>query len=166
MDNTKFPIILKKRNGLMIGVSILEIIIGVVWGIIEGGIKSAPLWIFLFVGIVTALSVLAEYNQDIFLKENKIEFYKNNDLVKTIKYSNIKAVLISKGNEPKTKKKDFFTISYNENDNKKNKSAKKDEVYLINPMNYSSQDLTAIKNTIIMKNSSVEIGEDVDKFIK
>lgn len=165
MESTKFPIVLKKRNGVMIGISIIEIITGLILGLGGAGIKSAPLWIFVFAGIVTALSVLVEYSQDIYLKENKMEFYKNNDLIKTIKYSRINSIYIGKGNEPKTKKKDFFTISYNENDNKKNKNSKSD-IYLINPMNYNSNDLTTMKKIILMKNSSVKVGEDLDKFIK
>ena len=71
MENTKFPIVIKKRNGVMIGVSILEIVMGIIFGIIGEGIKSILLWIFVFTGIITALSVLVEYSQDILLKENK-----------------------------------------------------------------------------------------------
>ena len=50
------------------------------------------MWIFVFTGIITALSVLVEYSQDIFIKENKLEFYKNKDLIKAIKYSSIKSI--------------------------------------------------------------------------
>ena len=161
MENTKFPIVIKKRNGAMIGVVIIEILIGITFGITQGGLKSILLWIFVFTGIITALSVLVEYSQDILLKENKIEFYKNNDLIKTIKYSNIKSIYIDKGNEPKTKKKDFFTIGIGANGNKSSKV----ENYLINPMNYSARDLAKIKDIIVIKNSSVKVSNDVDKFI-
>lgn len=165
MESTEFPIVLKKRNGVMIGVSIIEIVTGLILGLSVDGIISAPLWIFVFAGIVTALSVWTEYSQDIYLKENKIEFYKNNDLIRSIKYSRIKSISIEKGNEAKTKKKDFVAISYNENDDKKNRNTKSD-IYLINPMNYSSKDLTIIKRIILMKNSSIKVGENLDEFIK
>lgn len=161
MEDMNFPIILKKRNGFMIFVSIVEILTGVVWGMLEG-IKSAPLWVLVFVGIITALSVWGEYSQDIFIKENKIEFYKNKDLIKAIKYNCIKSISIGKGEEQKNKKKDFLTIKYNENDTKKSKNG----IYLINPMNYSANDLAKIRDVIVTKNSSVKIEEDVNKFIK
>lgn len=162
MEKAKLPIIIKKRNGLMIGVAIIEIIIGIIFGVAGGGLKSIPLWIFVFVGAVTALTVLGEYNQEIHLKENNLEFYKNNDLIKAIKYNDIKSIYIDKGNEPKTKKKDFFAIGYNNSNTKKHS---KDDVYLIDFMNYSSQDLIAVKNVIQMKNSSVKLSDDLDKFI-
>lgn len=159
MESTKFPIVIKKRNGMMIGVSILEIIMGIIFSITSGGIKSVMLWIFVFTGIVTALSVLVEYSQDILIKENKVEFYKNKDLIKTIKYSTIKSISIEKGNEPKTKKKDFFTIGIGGN-----KSSKVDS-YLINPMNYSVGDLTKVKDIIVLKNPSVKVSKDVEKIV-
>ncbi len=118
-----------------------------------------------FAGIVTALSVFVEYSQDILIKEDAIEFYRNNDLIKSIKYSNIKAILIGKGNEPKNKRKDFFIISFYKNDKKKNKNSAED-TYLINPMSYSAEDFKIIKNIIVSKNSSVKVSEDVSKFIK
>jgi hypothetical protein len=162
VENAQFPIVVKKRNGFMIGVSITEIIIGIIWGITTDGLKSIVLWVFIFVGIVTALSVLVEYSQDVFLKENKMEFYKNKDLIKEIKYSNIKSIYISKGNEQKTKKKDFVAIEYNEN-NKKNSASCN---YLIDPMSYTSKDLIIIKDTILKKNSAVKVSEELVKFIK
>ncbi len=162
MENMQFPIVIKKRNGLMLGVAIIEIIIGIIFGITIGGVKSILLWIFIFVGVVTALSVLVEYSQDVFLKENKIEFYKNKDLVKEIKYSNVKSISISKGSEPKTKKKDFVAIEYSDG-NKKNSASFS---YLIDPMSYSAQDLITIRDTILSKNSSIKVSDEVNKFIK
>ena len=32
MESIKFPIVIKKRNGVMLGVSILEIVIGIIFG--------------------------------------------------------------------------------------------------------------------------------------
>ena len=168
MESTKFPIVIKKRNGVMIGVSILEIVMGIMFGIIADGPKSVLLWIFVITGIITALSVLVEYNQDIILKENNVEFYKNNDLIKSIKYSSINAIYIAKGNETKTKKKDFLIIRFNGNDNKSNKNSKnnksknsKGESYQINHSVYSSQDLNTLNNIILMKNSSIKVSDDV-----
>jgi len=168
MESTKFPIVIKKRNGVMIGVSILEIVMGIMFGIIADGPKSILLWIFVITGIITALSVLVEYSQDIILKENNVEFYKNNDLIKSIKYSSINAIYIAKGNETKTKKKDFLTIGFNGNDNKSNKNSKnnksknsKGESYPINHSVYSSQDLNTLNNIILMKNSSIKVSDDV-----
>jgi len=165
LENTKFPIVIKKKNGMMIGVAITEIVIGIIFGLLGGGVQSVPMWVLFFTGIVTALSVLVEYNQDIVIKEDKIEFYKGNDLIKAVKYSNIKSIFIGKGNEPKNKKKDFFAIGFYKDDKKKNKNSAED-TYLINPMGYTSQDFNTIKNIITSKNSSVKIGEDVEKFIK
>ena len=168
MESTKFPIVIKKRNGVMIGVSILEIVMGIMFGIIADGPKSVLLWIFVITGIITALSVLVEYSQDILLKENNVEFYKNKDLIKSIKYSSINAIYIAKGNETKTKKKDFLTIGFNGNDNKSNKNSKnnksknsKGESYPINHSVYSSQDLNTLNNIILMKNSSIKVSDDV-----
>lgn len=160
MENIKFPIVIKKKNQIMIGVSVLEIVMGIIFGI-TGGIKSAPLWIFAFTGVITGLTVFVEYSQDILLNENKVEFYKNKDLVKAIKYTSITSIYVGKGDENRTKKKDFFTIGFNDNKNKKSKG----ENYLINPMNYSSKDLKEIRNMILSKNSSVKVSEDMDKFI-
>lgn len=144
----------------MIAASICEIIVGIVFGVVDGGMSNIILWVLLFVGIVTGLSVLVEYSQDIVLKESKIEFYKFNDLVKSIKYSSIKSIYISKGDEPRTKKKDFLAIGYIESD-KKGKNA-----YLINLMNYGVRDLANMKNTIISKNSVIEVSDEVKNMIK
>jgi hypothetical protein len=159
VEDKKFQIVIKKRNGMMIGVAILELIIGIIFGM-TGGIRSALLWIFIFTSVVTALSVFVEYSQDILLKENNIEFYKFNDVIKSIKYSSIKSIYVSKGDEPKTKKKDFLAIGFNENGKKKNSA------YLINLMNYSAKDLNKIKNTIFLKNSYVKVAQEVEKLIK
>lgn len=160
MESTKFPVVIKKRNGTMIAVAISEIVMGIIFGISQGGLSNVLLWVFVFVGIITALQVLCEYNQNILLKENKIEFYKNKDLIKAIKYSDIKSIYVDKGKETKTKKKDFFTIGFCVN------KSSKAESYLINPMNYGVGDLAKVKNIIVMKNSSVKVNSDVDKFIK
>lgn len=164
MENKKIPIVIKKRNGFMIGIAIIEIIIGITFGITEGQMKSIPMWIFLFVGIISALTVWGEYSQDIILKENNLEFYKNNDLIKSIKYTNIKSISIDKGKDSKTQKKDFLAINYSNNNNEK-KNQKYDS-YLINLMNYSSEDLITIRNTVLMKNPFVEVNDNVSKFIK
>jgi len=165
MESTKFPIVIKKRNGAMIGVSILEIIMGIFFGIAGEGIKSVLLWIFVITGIITVLSVLVEYSQDILIKENKVEFYKNNDLIKAIKYSSIKSIDIAKGNESKTKKKDFFTICIGGNDNNSNRNKNsKIEKYLVNPSNYSTKDLITIKDIIKNKNSAVKVNKEVEEF--
>lgn len=167
MESTKFPIVIKKRNGVMIGVSILEIVMGIFFGIVGGGVTSPLLWIFVFTGVVSGLSVLVEYSQDILIKENKLEFYKNNDLIKAIKYSSIKSIDIDKGNEPKTKKKEFFTIIFGGNDKNSNRNNKsKIEKYLINPSNYSTKDFIIIKNIIISKNSAAKVNSEVEEFFK
>jgi len=167
MENTKFPIVIKKRNGAMIGVSILEIVMGVIFGFVGDGLKNILLWIFVFTGIVTALSVLVEYSRDIFMKENKLEFYNNKDLIKAIKYSSIKSINIDKGNEPKTKKKDFLTIYFGNNDSKGNRNNdSKVEKYFVNPSNYGSQDLITMKNIIVAKNSAVKVNNQVNEFFK
>ena len=164
MESTKFPIVIKKRNGAMIGVSILEIVMGIFFGIVGGGITSPLLWIFVFTGVISGLSVFVEYSQDILIKENKLEFYKNSDLIKAIKYSAIKSIDIEKGNEPKTKKKDFFMIGFG--GNVKSNKASKIEKYLVNPSNYSTKDFITIKNIIISKNSAVKVNKQVDEFFK
>ncbi len=167
MESTKFPIVIKKRNGVMIGVSILEIVMGIIFGFVGDGFKSILLWIFVFTGIVTALSVLVEYSRDIFIKENKLEFYNNKDLIKEIKYNSIKSINIDKGNDPKTKKKDFLTICFGNNDSKTNRNKdSKLEKYLVNPSNYSSKDLITMKNIIVSKNSNVKVNSEVNEFFK
>ena len=167
MENTTFPIVIKKRNGAMLGASIIEIVMGVVFGITQDGLKSPLLWIFVFTGIITALSVWVEYSSDIFLKENKMEFYKNKDLIKAIKYSDIKSISIGKGNEPKTKKKDFVSIGINPNDNKNKRNSNSNaERYLINPSVYGAQDLIKIKDIIISRNSSVKVSSEFNEFFK
>jgi len=167
MENTTFPIVIKKRNGGMIGVSIIEIVMGVVFGITENGVKSPLLWIFVFTGIITALSVWVEYSQDIFIKENKMEFYKNKDLIKAIKYNDIKLISMGKGNDPKTKKKDYILISIglNDNKNKKNNNSNIEE-YPINPSSYGAQDLIKIKDIIVSKNSFVKVSSEFNEFFK
>lgn len=167
MENTTFPITIKKRNGGMIAASIIEVLIGVIFGITQGGFTSPMLWIFVFTGIVTALSVWVEYSRDIILKENKIEFYKNTDLIKTIKYSDIKTITIARGNEPKTKKKEFVTISIGktENKNKKNNDYKI-EKYLFSPSSYGANDLIKMKDIIASKNSNVNITSEFKEFFK
>lgn len=167
MENTTFPIVIKKRNGGMIGVSIIEIVMGVIFGITENGLKSPLLWIFVFTGIITALSVWVEYSRDIFLKENKMEFYKNKDLIKAIKYSDIKSISMGKGNEPKTKKKDFVSISIGSNDNKNKRNNNSNiEKYLINPSSYGAQDLIKVKDIIISKNPFVKVSSEFNEFFK
>lgn len=167
MEKTTFPIVIKKRNGAMLGVSIIEILLGVVFAITQDGLKSPLLWIFVFTGIITALSVWVEYSRDIFLKENKMEFYKNKDLIKAIKYSDIKSISMSKGNEPKTKKKDFVSINIGSNDNKNKKNNNSNiEKYLVNPSNYGAQDLIKIKEIIVAKNSYVKVSSEFNDFFK
>ena len=167
MESIKLPVVIKKRNGVMLGVSILQIAIGISYGCIGEGLKSILMWILVFTGIVTALSVLVEYSQDIFIKENKLEFYNNKDLIKAIKYSSIKSLDIDKGSEPKTKKKDFFTICIGSNDRKNNKNKEsKVEKYLVNPSNYSFKDLITMKNIIISKNTDVKVSNEVKEFFK
>lgn len=167
MDNTTFPIVIKKRNGGMLGVSIIEIVMGVIFGITQDGLKSPLLWIFVFTGIITALSVWVEYSRDISLKENKIEFYKNNDLIKAIKYSDIKSISMGKGDDPKTKKKDYILISIGANDNKSKKNNNSNvEKYPINPSSYGAQDLIKMKDIIVSKNSYVIIKSEFNEFFK
>ena len=160
MESTEFPIVIKKRNGIMIAAAISEIIVGIIFGITQGGLSSIILWVFVFVGIITGLQVFGEYSQDILLKENKIEFYKNKDLIKEIKYSNIKSIYVDRGKETKTKKKDFFTIGFCSN------KSSKVESYLINPMNYGGGDFAKLKDIIVMKNSAVKVNNEIDKFIR
>lgn len=162
MEDTKFPIIIKKRNGLMLIIAIIEITIGIIFGITGEGVKNVMLWIFVFIGIITAMSILAEYSQDVILKEDKIEFYKNSDLIKGIKYSNISSIFMSKGQDIKTKKKDFVAIGYSESNKKGSISLS----YFINPMSYSGQDLNLMKSIISNRNPSVKVHEEVEKFIK
>lgn len=167
MENTTFPITIKKRNGGMIAASITEVLLGVVFGITQGGLSSPMLWVFVFTGIVTALSVWVEYSRDIILKENKMEFYKNTDLIKAIKYSDIKTITVAKGNEPKTKKKEFITITIGktENKNKKNNDYKI-EKYLFNPSSYGANDLIKMKDIIESKNTTVNITSEFKEFFK
>lgn len=166
MEENKYPIIIKKKNSLMISAVIVEFVIALVYAITQG--VTNPLFIcFLFVAIVTALAVWVEYSRDIYLKENKMEFYQNKNLIKKIKYSSIESLSIENDPKEKNKKKEFFTVTYRETSNKK-KNNRNDKVdkYYISPSYYSGEDFKVIKNTIKSKNSNVKIDESVTKYIK
>ena len=128
MEEKKYPIIIKKKNSLMVMAVIAEFVIALVYGITQGP-TSVLFSCFLFVAVVTALAVWVEYSRDIYLKENKIEFYQNKNLIQKIKYSSIESIDVDNGIEPKDRKKDFIVITYRETSNKKknNRNEKIDE---------------------------------------
>lgn len=166
MKETNYPIIIKKKNSFMVMAVIAEFIIALVYGVTQG-VTSILFAFFLFVAIVTALALWVEYSRDIYLKENKIEFYENKNLIKKIKYSNVESLAIENGNEDKNKKKEFFTINYRETSNKKsaNKPSKMNKYY-ISPSNYCGNDFKIIIDTIKSKNLNVKLNENLSKYIK
>ena len=104
MEEKKYPIIIKKKNSFMVMAVVAEFLVALVYGITQG-FASVLFAFFLFVAIVTALALWVEYSGDVYLKENKIEFYQNKNLITTIKYSNIATLAVEEGNEDKNKKK-------------------------------------------------------------
>lgn len=165
MSEQKYPIVLKRRNGMMIGAVILEFIVAVIFGITLG-FNNICFLIFLFTAIITALSVFLEKGEIINLKENKIEVYKNEKLVRTIKYNNIHSISLEKGEEKKNAAKDFIVINYVDVSEKKHKNKElKIEKCFINPMNYSLNDLKAIQNAISEKNKTITIEEKAKKYL-
>ncbi|MBE6071387.1 MAG: hypothetical protein E7208_05455 [Clostridium butyricum] len=156
MEETKDPIIIKKKNGFMISVGIAEIVFGLVWSLADG-IKSIPMWIFVVTGIITLLSVWVEYSRDIYLRENKIDFYKNKDLIESIKYSDINELSIKVGDQPKDKNKKFLNISFSNNGKKK--VTKKS--YSVCVGDYGVTDLAKMRQTILSVNSKVKVSKEV-----
>ena len=166
MEEKKYPIIIKKKNSTMVMAVIAEFIIALVYGITQG--PTSVLFVcFLFIAIVTALAVWVEYSRDIYLKENKIEFYQNKNLLKKIKYSSIESLEIDNGIEPKNRKKDFVVITYRETSNKKknNRNEKVDKYYLSTSY-YCSNDFKMIRDTIKLRNPQVKLNENLSKYIK
>lgn len=166
MEEKKYPIIIKKKNSLMVMAVIAEFIIALVYGITQGP-TSVLFACFLFVAIVTALAVWVEYSRDVYLKENKIEFYQNKNLLKKIKYSSIESLDIDNGIESKDRKKDFVVITYRETSNKKknNRNDKVDKYYLSTAY-YCSNDFKMIRDVIKSRNPEVKLNENLSKYIK
>ena len=153
-------ICIKKRNGFMITAGILEIIFGLIWSI-QDGIKSVPMWIFVITGIITLLSVWVEYSEDIVLSDNKIQFYKRTDLLKSVKYSEISSMDFINGTEIKDRKKKFLSISLSGNNKRR-----KDNNVLISTSNYSAGDVLKIRDIILEKNKVVKMSKEVKNFGK
>lgn len=166
MEEKKYPIIIKKKNSFMVMAVVAEFLVALVYGITQG-FASVLFAFFLFVAIVTALALWVEYSRDVYLKENKIEFCQNKNLITTIKYSNIATLAVEEGNEDKNKKKEYVTISYRETSNKKNadKNAKIKKYY-ISPSYYCANDFKMIKEVIKSKNPEVKFNENLSKYIK
>lgn len=157
MDELKYPITIKKKNWFMISVGIAEILLGLVW-IIPEGIKSLAMWIFIVTGIITLLSVWIEYSRDICIEENKVEFYKNKELTKSIKYSEISELSIIAGSESKEKNKKFFTISFSSTGKKKEAKTKKQR---ISTSEYALVDLAKLRDSILKCNKNVKVSKEV-----
>lgn len=155
MEETKYPIIIKKKNGFMISVGISEIIFGLIWSLADG-IKSIPMWIFVVTGIITLLSVWVEYSKDIYLREKKVDFYKNKNLIESINYSNINELSIKEGNQPKDKNKKFLNISFSSNNKK---SSKKN--YSVCIGEYGVADMVKLRQAILSVNSKVKVSKEV-----
>lgn len=166
MEEIKYPVIIKKKNSFMVMAVVAEFLIAVVYGITQGP-TNILFACFLFVAIVTALAVWVEYSRDIYLKENKIEFYSNKNLVKKIKYSSIESLEVENGAEEKNKKKEFVTITYRETSNKKsgNKAAKTDKYY-INTSYYCANDFKMIKDIVKTRNPQVKFNDNLKKYTK
>ncbi|WP_294392401.1 hypothetical protein [uncultured Clostridium sp.] len=166
MEEKKYPIIIKKKNSLMVMAVIAEFVIALVYGITQGP-TSLLFSCFLFVAVVTALAVWVEYSRDIYLKENKIEFYQNKNLIQKIKYSSIESIDVDNGIEPKDRKKDFIVITYRETSNKKknNRNEKIDKYYLSTSY-YCSNDFKMIRDAIKSRNPEVKLNENLSKYIK
>ena len=166
MEENKYPIVIKKKNSLMIMAVMAEFLIAVLYGVIQGP-TSILFMCFLFVAVITSLSVWVEYSRDIYLKENKIEFYENKNLINRIKFSSIESLGVENGNEPKNQKKEFITISYRETSNKKknNRNEKIDKHY-ISTSYYCANDFKIIRDVIKSRNPEVKFNDNLSKYIK
>lgn len=162
MAEEMFPVKIKKKNGFMLSVGILEIVCGLIWSL-QGGLKSLPMWLFVVVGVITILSVLVEYSRDIYLKENAIEFYVNKDLAQKIKYSEIAIIDIKNGEKPADKKKQFLHITFDEV--RKKKTAKRNH-YSFCISNYDIKDIEKIRDVIASRNQAVRITDIVKELGK
>ena len=157
MEELKYPIIIKKKNWFMLSVGIAEIVFGLIW-IIPEGIKSLAMWIFIVTGIITLLSVWVEYSRDIKIGENKVEFYKNKEIIQSINYSEISALSIKKGEDNKEKNKKFLTISFSSTGKKKDSKSKK---YNICIGEYSATDLAKLRDAIVRFNKNIKVEKEV-----
>lgn len=166
MEEKNYPIIIKKKNSMMIMAVIAEFFVSIVYGVIQG-FTSLLFLCFLFVAVITALAVWVEYSRDIYLKENKIEFYENKNLITKIKYSNIQSLSSERGEEEKNKKKEFFTISYIETSSKKSRNKEtKIKKYYLSSSYYTANDFKTIRDVIKAKNPDAEINDNLSKYIR
>lgn len=166
MEENKYPIIIKKKNSLMVMAVVAEFLIALVYAVVQGP-TSVLFACFLFIAVVTALAVWVEYSRDIYLKENKIEFYQNKNLIKSIKYSSIESLDVENGDQSNNKKKEFVTITYRETSKKKkNNRNEKVDKYYISPSHYCANDFKMIRDVVKSRNPQVKLNENLSKYIK
>ncbi|MBE6062404.1 MAG: hypothetical protein E7207_02325 [Clostridium butyricum] len=162
-DKNSFPIVIKKKDTLMIVAIIMELIVAANFWFINGT-KICSI-IFIFVAIITAISVWDESCEKINMTEFKFEVNKRNELLKSIYYEKINSLNVEKGKDGKAKKKSFLVISYFESNKKKKKADTKREKYLIDLSYYSLKDLRKIKEVITEKNSNVKITNELSNYL-
>lgn len=160
-NKEKYPIIIKKKNGFQwVIIAALLFVIATDGYFAYKGLQSSVYFIlFVIVFALTALSMWVNYSRDIYLKENKIEFYTNKNVTDKIKYSSITSLTKENGKES-NKKKSFYVINYNETSGKK-KSKPKQAQYFINPSNYSIADFKEITRIIQLNNPAVTLDEEI-----
>ena len=102
-DKNTFPIVIKRKDTLMIIAIIMELIVAANFWFIDGAKVCA--FIFIFVASLTAISVWDESCVKINMTEFKIQVNKRNELLQSINYEKIDSLTIEKGKQGKTKKK-------------------------------------------------------------
>lgn len=161
--NNTLPIVIKRKDTLMIIAVIMEFIVAANFWFIDG--TKVCSFIFIFVAILTAISVWDESCVKINMTEFKIQVNKRNELLQSINYEKIDSLTIEKGKQGKTKKKNFLVISFFESNKKKKKSEGKKEKYLLDLSYYSLKDLKKIKEVITEKNSNVKITKELSDYL-
>lgn len=165
MEDNKntFPVVLKKKNTMMIAAIIMELIVaGNFWFIDGAKVGSA---IFIFVAVITAISLWDESCEKISLSEHKFEVSKRTDLLKSINYEKISTLTIEKGDSKKNKKKNYLSITFFEHSKKKKKSEGSKEKYLVDLSCYSLKDLKKIKEVITGQNPNVRVTKEFEDYI-
>lgn len=165
MENSKnqFPIIIKKKNTMMVVAVMMEILVGVNFIFLYKSIICSA--IFFFVAVITAISVWDESCEKISLGEHKFEVSKRKDMLQSINYEKMSLLTIEKGLNSKNKKKNFLAITFLEHNKKKKKSEGSKEKYLVDLSFYSIKDLKKIKEIITEQNSNVRVTKEFNDYI-
>lgn len=161
-DRNTLPVVIKKKDTLMIIAVIMELIVAANFWFISGTKICSVL--FIFVAAITAVSVWDESCEKISMTELRFEVNKRNELLQSINYGKINSLTVEKGKDKKGKK-NFLVISFFDSNKKKKKSEGKKEKYFINLSYYSLKDLKKIIEVITEKNENVKITKELNEYL-